>query len=135
MNSIEEVDYKDQNFILLLVDDHKFVIKGLQRFFKADFKVEIATSKDEALKFLQSKEVGVCVCDQHMPDGVEILETIREKYQKTRRIMLTSDRHEDTLLDALGENLANSVVYKPYDKAKLKVVVIEQVKLYLSSSV
>jgi DNA-binding NarL/FixJ family response regulator len=123
-------DFKNENFTLLLVDDHAFVLKGLKRYFSTHFNTEVATSIDEAQVILKGKTVGIIVVDQHMPMGVELLEHVTMEFYSTRRIMLTSDRHPDTLLDVLLKELAHGVVYKPYDKKKLGIVVVEQADIF-----
>jgi len=74
-----------QNTRLLVADDHRLFIEGLQYVLKQDLNIEVAgfaLNGKEAIEQCNSKDYDVVLMDIHMPviDGIQATTTIRQLY-------------------------------------------------------
>ncbi|MDH5401732.1 MAG: response regulator [Candidatus Heimdallarchaeota archaeon] len=128
--------YLNYEFEILFADDQKFMLKNLERYFKKFVKVALATTVDEAKKILETKKIAVIISDHQMADGhgIEALEFILDRFPQIRRIILTADRHEETVMELISKKLAQAIVYKPLVKEQLEVVVRNQVNEFIEET-
>jgi two-component system NtrC family sensor kinase len=107
---------------VLLVDDDANVLSALRRTLRRE-KIEIETARDarEALAILGDGPVDLVISDHRMPgmSGVELLETIRTRWPKTVRILMSGWSAEipSAELKAAGLFL---VLSKPWDDRELR---------------
>jgi len=110
----------------MIVDDEPIVGKRLKRLFEKDgYAVEIFTRGSLALKELENKKFDIIITDLKMGkvDGMQILETAREKYPATKIIIISGLSKNELVLDALKKG-AFSFIVKPFKVSELKEVVI-----------
>jgi len=110
---------------LLLVDDQKLMIDGLKTILQArnDLAVAgIAQNGQQALAFLeiQADPVDLVLLDIRMPelDGVQTVRLIKERWPKTKVLMLTTFNDNAYLLDALAGG-ADGYLLKDMETAEL----------------
>lgn len=92
---------------VLLVDDEKDFLEQAKLFLKKEnkqLKITTATSAEKALEILQKDKHDIVVSDYKMPemDGLEFLETLRERDENIPFIVLTGKGREEVAMDALN---------------------------------
>lgn len=92
---------------VLLVDDESDFLEQAKRFLKKENKqleITTTTSAEEALEILQKDKHDIVVSDYKMPemDGLEFLETLRERDENIPFIVLTGKGREEVAMDALN---------------------------------
>ena len=110
---------------IMIVDDEPIVGKRLKRLFEKDgYAVEIFTRGSLALKELENKKFDIIITDLKMGkvDGMQILETAREKYPDTKIIIISGLSKNELVLEALKKG-AFSFIVKPFKFNELKEVV------------
>lgn len=101
---------------LLLVDDQELVLRALRRRLRSECEVLVATSADSALEVLGNHRVDTLVTDRDMPgghDGVWLLEQVRQRYPKVRRVMMSGVETETQPMIESG--LIERFLGKPID--------------------
>ena len=112
---------------LLLVDDDKNVLSGLQRMLhqvRSTWSVHHASGGREALKLIEDgTAVDIVVTDLHMPGmhGVELLREISKIEPEMIRIVLSGNLNADDLADAAS--VAHQIVAKPCDPDHFRAVI------------
>jgi DNA-binding NtrC family response regulator len=104
----------DQIHVLLVDDDIDFLKSAKQCLnLQANFRIEQASSVDEALEKISKKEPDVIVCDIQMPkmDGFEFLKTLRDSNNNVPFIVFTVTGDKETALKAFSLS-ANGFVGK-----------------------
>jgi len=113
------------NVSIMIVDDEPIVGKRLKRLFEKDgYNVEIFSRGSQALKELENKKFDIIITDLKMGkvDGMQILETAREKYPDTKIIIISGLSKNELVIDALKKG-AYSFIVKPFKFNELKEVV------------
>jgi DNA-binding NarL/FixJ family response regulator len=112
---------------ILLADDHRLTLEGIQRTFKdADGMEVVATASSgcEALELVKSAHPDVVLLDISMPDldGLECLEQIRRRHPSVKVVMLSTytDRQH---IDAAIQRGASAYVVKSVDPVDLPAAV------------
>jgi HD-like signal output (HDOD) protein len=112
---------------LLLVDDDKNVLSGLQRMLhqvRSTWDVHYASRGHDALKLIRDgTAVDVVVTDLHMPGmhGVEMLQEVSKIDPEIIRIVLSGNLNANDLADAAG--IAHQIVAKPCDPDHFRGVI------------
>jgi len=104
---------------ILLVDDDTNILDGYQRSLRGDFRLETATSGNQALQLLTHKgPYAVVVSDMRMPgmDGIQLLTKVKAQFPDTVRIMLTGAGDLETAIHAVNEGNIFRFLAKPCDK-------------------
>jgi putative nucleotidyltransferase with HDIG domain len=115
-------DASDAAIRVLCVDDEPNILNALRRMLVlADFEIEIAESGEKALEVLTQQTFDAVVCDMQMPNmnGAQLLETIKEKYPETVRILLTGHADLNAAVDAVNRGGIYRFLTKPWDDAEL----------------
>lgn len=102
---------------VLCVDDQPEATSLLAQQLGKHFNCVTANKADEALKSMSEQgPFHVIVCDYLMPgmNGVELLETVRERWPDTARVMLTAMDTLETAIDALHAGHVYRFVRKPW---------------------
>ncbi len=115
---------------ILFVDDEKNILDGIQRMLRGErgrWEMNFAVGGVEALRtFNETGAFDVIVSDMLMPEmnGVELLQTVREKYPNTARLILSG--YAENALASKAATVAHQLVSKPCVVGDLRAV-IEQV--------
>lgn len=107
--------------ILILDDDHDFVMTIRDVLLKLGVSVVATTDPFEAIGVLRTKKITQVVTDFHMPlmNGVEFCENVRQIDPEIRRIILTGYDENTELKKAKIDNVVNIVALKPIDRQGL----------------
>jgi putative nucleotidyltransferase with HDIG domain len=94
-----------------------------------EWEVEFAESGEEALNFMSKSSFDVVVSDMRMPgmNGVELLDTVMERYPETVRIILSG--HSDTEMILRSVKTTHQFLMKPCDAETIKNTIEHACKL------
>lgn len=109
---------------ILLVDDEVKTLKYFLRALGDRYQVFSAASPREALRIMETREIGVIITDQRMPEasGVELLSLVRDRFPHTARVLTTAYSDLDTLVGAINSGAVFSFVSKPWEMSELTEV-------------
>ncbi|MDP7014486.1 MAG: response regulator [Pirellulaceae bacterium] len=116
----------DNDVRVLLVDDDRLILLGLERQLRRKFVIVTASNGDEGLEQLERNEIDAVVSDHNMPEmsGVEFLTRVREQFPHTGRVLLTGSvevcNRADDLTDA---GLVSDVLAKPVHRDVLTAAI------------
>ena len=106
---------------ILVVDDDKAVSAGVKMTLEEKYDVSTVESAIDAFDHLANNKVDLVLLDIKMPhmNGLEALETIREKYPEVPVVMLTAYPSEKNIQSsrALG---AQGLLAKPFEVDELR---------------
>lgn len=107
--------------LILYVDDERGNRVVFKHSFGERFRLETASSAEEALEILKREEVGVLITDQRMPgmSGNDLLVRVKSERPEIVRIVLTAYSDLDPILRAVNEGLVARYVVKPWDRDEL----------------
>lgn len=118
---------------ILCVDDEQHILDALRRaFFDLPVRVLVAKSAGEALALLKGEEVKIIISDERMPGmtGAELLETVRQEYPDTIRIMLTGHASLSAAISAINRGEIYRFLTKPWDDLELRFAVQAALEKY-----
>lgn len=110
---------------VLLVDDEPFILQGLCAMIDWEaegfFIAGTAENGRQALEFLQRKTVDLIIADIRMPemDGLELLETIRERRISSARFVLLSGISDFSCAQKAIRLQCTEYILKPVQKSAL----------------
>lgn len=107
---------------ILLVDDEPNILEAYRRTLSHEFKLDIASSGQEALTVVAEKgPYAVVISDMRMPgmDGVQLLSRIKTASPDTIRVMLTGTTDHDTAVNAINEGRIFRFLNKPCSKEQM----------------
>jgi CheY-like chemotaxis protein len=96
----------EQPITVLFVDDEPAVLRGIRRsLLGCPFEVLTVSSGPEALALLSSRRVDVVVSDLDMPEmtGIELLRTVRDRWPRVLRMVLTGTATFGSTVAAINE--------------------------------
>jgi len=116
---------------LLFVDDDDNLLMGLKRSLHSmheEWEMEFADSGAAALKMLD-RPFDVVVSDMRMPgmSGLELLNTVQERFPQTVRILLSGQSDRQSILDSAAR--AHQYLSKPFDARQLKTLLSQTIAL------
>lgn len=110
---------------VLVVDDQPLIVEELCEFLESSgFRCVPCESSQQALKrFSEDTEIGLVLCDLHMPgmDGIELVQTLQKMAGRQRvfeAIMLTGRADKQDVIKALRAGIAD-YYQKPINLAEL----------------
>jgi DNA-binding response OmpR family regulator len=106
---------------ILIVDDEKAVRESLEEILKMeDYRVETASSGEDALEQINEEEFNLVLLDLKMPgiDGVEVMRQISRYAHDTKVIILTGHGTLESAIEALRLG-AEDYMLKPYESAAI----------------
>lgn len=110
---------------VLVVDDQPLIVEELCEFLESSgFRCVPCESSQQALKrFSEDTEIGLVLCDLHMPgmDGIELVQTLQKMAGRQRvfeAIMLTGRADKQDVIKALRAGISD-YYQKPIDLAQL----------------
>lgn len=91
---------------LLLADDHRIILDGLEQLFRRDGEFEIVatcTNGDDALTAVREHKPDITILDIEMPkkDGLAVLREIHEAKLPTKVVLLTATLDDAGVLQAM----------------------------------
>ena len=100
---------------LVLADDHRIILEGLEQLFRREKDFEVmatATTGEEALTAVRQHHPDVLVLDIRMPkgDGLSVLRQIHTEKLPTRVVLLTATLEEDEVLEAMQNGVSGLVL-------------------------
>ncbi|HLI62891.1 MAG TPA: response regulator [Terriglobales bacterium] len=113
------------NFRILVIDDEKIVCDRLSmELERAGFEVEAFSESAQALQRISAQPFDLVITDIKMrgPNGIEIMNFIRENYRSTRVIVITGFATVDTARQVLAGG-AVEFIPKPFKISQLREVV------------
>jgi DNA-binding NtrC family response regulator len=116
--------------VVLLVDDDREVLAALRRLLRdEEFDILSTADPQEALEWIQTRDVGVLLADDRMPimSGTSLFHLAKSYSPKTARIMLTGYAGEGLIVHARKEGLF-LVFAKPWDDRELKRVIRDRLR-------
>ena len=120
---------------VLFVDDESSVLNIIRdTLFQTDFELITAQSAREAIELIEQEHIDLIISDIRMPeiDGVQLLETVKEKWPSIIRVMLCAYVDEPTALQSLTNGLVTTYFPKPWDTGELKDDIIRLLKFHNS---
>ncbi len=109
---------------VLVIDDDAFVRATIKALLDADGRFTVLEAADgrEGLRVATREQPDVVLLDVDMPqmDGLTMLREMRRRprTETTPVVMITADRSEETMAQAMGE-LAEQYITKPFSRANL----------------
>ena len=114
-----------ENKPILVVDDEKNIRLTLSRSLEPlEFPVQAAVNGEDALQKLSEKTFGLVLLDLKMPgmDGMETLRRIKEKWAKTRVIIITAHGSIESAVEAMKLG-AVDFIQKPFSPGEIRELV------------
>jgi two-component system, response regulator PhcR len=113
-------------FSILFVDDEEMSRNHFARAIRADYRVYVAQSADEAMTVLNQygADIAVLVTDFRMPgrDGDDLLRQVAHEYPQIVRILVTAYADKDMLLQTVNNGDVFRVLEKPLRTEKVREV-------------
>ena len=107
---------------ILIVDDDKRVLEGLERMLRGEFAVETASSGTEGIATIHLfGPFAIVVSDMRMPglDGAGFLDRVRELAPHTVRMLLAGHKDLDRAIAAVNEGRIFRYLTKPCEKEEM----------------
>jgi response regulator RpfG family c-di-GMP phosphodiesterase len=107
---------------VVCVDDEPAILAALRRSLRRDpYEVLTTDSPDDAIRWVESREVSLVITDQRMPgmQGTELLEEISRRSPSTARIILTAYPGQTATTPGLRRRL-ECMISKPWDIGMLR---------------
>jgi DNA-binding NtrC family response regulator len=101
---------------ILFVDDKKLILRVMEQILvDEEFNKFFASSADEALEILESKDVNVIVTDIIMPNinGLQLLQMVKKKYPKVVRVALSGCSNASYIVDVINKGEVYRYLTKP----------------------
>ena len=113
---------------LLVVDDEMRVLVALKQLLRNDgYHILSASSAEDGFRLLALNPVQVILCDQQMPvmNGTQFLNTVKELYPDTIRIVLSGYTDLESIMDAINRGAIYRFYTKPWDDDLLRANIQE----------
>jgi signal transduction histidine kinase len=126
----ERTEARDQT--VLVVDDEPANQRAVRRALLDECSVAIASSGEEALAILASRQVALIITDQRMPgmSGTELLTETTRDYPYLVRVVLTGYTDVETLVGAINGAQVYHFLSKPWETRELRQVVRRGLERY-----
>lgn len=110
---------------ILFVDDEPNILSGLRRMLYPllkDWNMLFVEDGAKALEILEKSDVNVLVSDMRMPgmNGFELLKTVRKRFPRVIRVMLTGQPDKDVYCEVM--TISHYFLWKPAKYEDLKVL-------------
>ena len=112
---------------VLIIDDEDMVITSLRAYLQleTEYKVEGITDPEEAVRFLENRQVDVVVSDYLMPklNGIQLLARAKQLQPETTRVLLTGHADKQSAIQAINDVGLYQYLEKPWENAQLLLVI------------
>ncbi|MEM7352753.1 MAG: adenylate/guanylate cyclase domain-containing protein [Acidobacteriota bacterium] len=117
---------------ILYVDGNTANIDAFSRTFGEFYDIHPATSAQEVLGILRSREIHLILSDQRMQDltGVQLFEAIRVEYPDPIRMIVTDQTDARMIIKAINDGRIYRFVSRPWDAKELKVTLDRALESY-----
>ena len=107
--------------IVLLIDDEKNVLEGLNLTLRSKYNVVQAQSVNEARLILKKEPIDIVVCDHMMPgmQGLDFMKEMSISYPDIGRIILTGFISMPLAVRAMNMNVLHQFLQKPVHPVEL----------------
>jgi DNA-binding NtrC family response regulator len=114
------IDKKASKGTILVVDDEVGPRESLRMILKPLYEVHTASGGEEALRFIQNKDIDVVTLDLSMPglSGIEVLKEIKKLRPETEVIVITGYGTLNNAQEAIRFG-AGDLISKPFDVAEI----------------
>jgi DNA-binding NtrC family response regulator len=118
------IDKKGSKGTLLVVDDEVGPRESLRMILKPLYEVYTASGGQEALRFIENKDIDVVTLDLSMPglSGIDILKEIKKLRPNTEVIVITGYGTLNNAQEAIRFG-AGDLISKPFDVAEIISIV------------
>lgn len=125
LNHLPHAGACSNGFTLLFVDDEPDIVDSLRRSFRKAYTVLTATSGDEALEVLKTRNIDLIISDQRMPGmtGDAMLAKAKELQPDAIRILLTGYSDLESLVKCVNEAGIYKYITKPWEPEMLRLTV------------
>lgn len=122
----------NRNNKVLLLDDNLNNLQSFKANFRKDYTVYIAQSAKDALRMIAEFDIPVVISDYRMPeqDGVSFLETVKNEFPYSLRIMLTGHADLPAVVQAINQSEIFRFLTKPWKYEELKKGIDDAFSLY-----
>ena len=120
---------KNDNIVVLFVDDEQSTLNSLRRLLiRNPYTCLFDGSGPGALDVLARQHVDILVADLRMPDmdGINLLQTVRERHPDVIRMVLSATSDRDIMLAAINKGEVFRFLTKPVDSATSLHEALEQ---------
>lgn len=110
---------------ILVLDDEPVVCKRLKKALeKLGYEVETFIDSQKAMERIQNKEFNIVITDLKMDgiDGMEFLEEVKKRSQKTEVIVITGFATMDTAKESYKKGVFDFIA-KPFKPSEIQAVV------------
>lgn len=109
---------------ILAIDDEPSMLMIIQHFFKEKFVVEVKSTAEDALKWMQQGNIpDLIICDLNMPDinGGEMVKLVRSSgfISSIPFIILSATESSEQKIQALNAG-ADDFMVKPFNRKELE---------------
>ncbi|MGE0267421.1 MAG: sigma-54-dependent transcriptional regulator [Candidatus Omnitrophota bacterium] len=120
------IDKRDnQKYNIMVVDDEPLIRESLFEIFKIEgFRVQMASSAEEALKVLEKHPADIIITDLKLPrmSGLELLQEVKKNYERTEVIVITGYGSIETAVEAMKIG-AFDYITKPINDSEIKLII------------
>jgi CheY-like chemotaxis protein len=119
-----------QNIHILWADDEIDLLKPHIMFLEdKGYTVITAQSGDEALEYMEHREMDIVFLDENMPglSGLETLAAIKGKYPNVPVVMITKSEEEYIMEDAIGSKISDYLI-KPVNPSQILLSVKKNIE-------
>ena len=115
---------------ILIVDDEVHNLSALERTFRREYNVFLATGGEDALSIMKQTDITLIITDHRMPGmtGVEFLEKTLREYPDTIRIILTGYADDKTVIDAINMGHIHNCLHKPWQPEEIRAIVRKSIQ-------
>lgn len=112
---------------ILFVDDDEEHIRRFKESFDREFTIYTASSGDEALERLRSREIHLLVTAQRLVgmNGVELLEAAIRESPDTQRVLLVAYLEFSLVVQAINVGRVDQFALKPWRPEELRVTITD----------
>ncbi|MDP8222541.1 MAG: diguanylate cyclase [Candidatus Lernaella stagnicola] len=123
---------RDGQHHILIVDDEEENLDLLAASLRRGNKIFKASTAEQALELMQTKEIHLVITDQKMPGmkGTELLAILQESHPYVGRILVTGFGDLEVAIDAINRGKVHRFATKPWDPDDIKQMVIEELERY-----
>ncbi|MFW6189178.1 MAG: sigma-54-dependent transcriptional regulator [Planctomycetota bacterium] len=113
----------DKKSRILIVDDKQSMLKMLSKLLEPEYHVRTAGSGREAVEQFEEQSADLVISDIRMGDmdGMQVLETIKDKSPNTEVILMTAYATVSQAVEAVKSGAYNYLT-KPFEPDELKIV-------------
>lgn len=121
---------------ILYLDDEENNLLSFKATFRHEFDIFITPAVKDAITILEANpDIQILLSDQRMPEltGVEFFESIRDKFPKPVRILITGYTDIESVISAINRGHIFRYIRKPWDENEMRSAFEEAHKFYTAT--